>query len=55
MANICIICEKEDKNLTECKDAKSWSTLHNAAVIRKYKAILDVAVNENRLPQIPLN
>ena len=49
-----MICEKEDQNLTECRNAKSWSTLHNAAVIRKYKAILDVAVDENGFPQIPV-
>ena len=46
MADIYIICEEEDQNLTECRDAKFWSTLHNVAVIRKYKTILDVAVNE---------
>ena len=47
MADICIICEKEDQNLTECRDAKSWSKLHNAAVSRKDRAILNVAVHEN--------
>ena len=47
-----VFCEKEDQNLTECRDAKSWSTIHNAGVIRKYKAILDVAVDENGFPQI---
>ena len=52
MADICIICEKEDQNLTECRDTKSCSTLLNAA--RKYKAILDVAVEENGFPQIPV-
>ena len=52
MGNICIMCGEEDQNLTDCKDAKSWSTVHNAAVIRKYKAILDVAVDENGFPQI---
>ena len=54
MGDICIICGEEDKNLTECRDAKSWSTLHNAAVIKEHKRILDVAVGENGFPEVPI-
>ena len=54
MADICIICKKEDQNLTECIGAKSWSTPHNAAVIKKDKAILGVDVDEIRFPKIPV-
>ena len=50
----CVICGKEDANLSEIKDLKAWKTLLNAAEIRGHQGILDLKNDEDEdaLPEI---
>ena len=51
MSDVCIIFGCSSTNLTQCKDVNSWSTLYNAAVIRKHKEILDICQHEGDFPK----
>ena len=44
----------KDVDLSECKDANSWKTLYNAAVIENHQEILDIPLNESGFPQEPV-